>query len=286
MATIDVEPGPLAPHTLRIDHAAAGLVLSRQAGWNQTVADWTFLLTHGKGWGCSDETGALVATTVVLPYQGRLGWIGMVLVDATWRRQGLATRLLNIAIQSLLEEGVVFGLDATESGRQVYEPLGFVQAQTLTRMATAEAASAVGKATGPRQITFPDLDSIGAQDREAFGVERRALLGMLLERAPRCAVMLRDGRGHAFGRDGRQATQIGPVVAADTDDAITMTSRALSGAPGPVYVDVPDRQSGFQGWLAGAGFVPQRRFVRMLHQGREAPGDPARIFAIAGPELG
>jgi NADPH-dependent 2,4-dienoyl-CoA reductase/sulfur reductase-like enzyme len=40
------------------------------------------------------------------------------------------------------------------------------------------------------------------------------------------------------------------------------------------------------GWLAGSGFGPLRPFTRMLRGPVSELGDPARTFAVAGPEFG
>ncbi|MBL29448.1 MAG: hypothetical protein CMM50_18105, partial [Rhodospirillaceae bacterium] len=46
-------PPPYAPdeRPLRPDDAPHLIALSAEAGWNQTVADWAFLIDHGAGWG-------------------------------------------------------------------------------------------------------------------------------------------------------------------------------------------------------------------------------------------
>jgi hypothetical protein len=61
---------------------------------------------------------------------------------------------------------------------------------------------------------------------------------------------------------------------------------ALAGVRRPVYVDVPDRQTEFSGWLSDLGFDMQRPYTRMLIDRAEPYDEPARVFAIAGPELG
>jgi hypothetical protein len=79
---------------------------------------------------------------------------------------------------------------------------------------------------------------------------------------------------------------VGPLVANNPDVAIALARTALGGIDGPVYLDAPDAQSDFLDWLAAAGFVQQRPFFRMYKRRAKGFDAPARIFAIAGPELG
>src|SRR5690606_18597512 len=67
----------------------------------------------------------VVASSMILPYPPRFGWIGMVLVHGPFRRRGLATRLLHRAIAELEQAGLAPMLDATPAGKAVYDALGF-----------------------------------------------------------------------------------------------------------------------------------------------------------------
>ena len=49
----------------------------------------------------------------------------MVLVDPQQRRQGIATRLMNVALDYLKDKVATVKLDATAEGKPVYEKFGF-----------------------------------------------------------------------------------------------------------------------------------------------------------------
>jgi len=69
--------------------------LKEAAGWNQTEADWRRLLSlQPEGCFAAVRDGRLVGTTTVTIY-GELAWIGMVLVDREYRRQGIASGLMS-----------------------------------------------------------------------------------------------------------------------------------------------------------------------------------------------
>jgi hypothetical protein len=127
-----------------------------------------------------------------------------------------------------------------------------------------------------------------AYDARAFGLDRAHILRHLLGRAPTLAHVAEKAgrvRGFVLGRDGRQATQIGPILAEDDATAIALVRAALRNTRGPVYIDSFDAQGAFNDYLAARGFAVQRGFTRMLVERSAQFDDPRRSFAIAGPEL-
>jgi hypothetical protein len=140
-----------------------------------------------------------------------------------------------------------------------------------------------------RSITEADMAAIFAFDRVAFGEDRRDLLAEWRRRMPRAAFVA-DGpdgpAGYVLAREGRVATQIGPLVARDATVADTLLRACLAQINGAVFVDVPDRHSALTQYLASSGFSEQRNFTRML-LGRAKPLDaPEQIFMLTGPEFG
>src|SRR6185436_6961512 len=105
----------------------AALRLKELAHWNQTENDWLRLLRlEPSGCFCATIDGEVVATTTTTTYGHELAWIGMVLVDPTCRQMGIATRLMQVAMEYLSKAGIMtIKLDATPAGRGVYEKLGF-----------------------------------------------------------------------------------------------------------------------------------------------------------------
>src|ERR1700730_17295527 len=96
------------------DQCEAVWPLSVEAGWNQNVADWRFMLGAGRGFGCRGADGKWQARSLVLPLGRTLAWISMVLVTEGRRRGGLGSSLLMHCIDEVRASGAVAGLDATE----------------------------------------------------------------------------------------------------------------------------------------------------------------------------
>ena len=107
--------------------------LSIEAGWNQNVADWRFMLGAGRGFGLRGDDGRWEASSLVLPLGDKLAWISMVLVTQARRRGGVGTGLLKRCIAEVQANGAVAGLDATEQGRPIYLPLGFRDLYKISR---------------------------------------------------------------------------------------------------------------------------------------------------------
>jgi GNAT superfamily N-acetyltransferase len=270
---------------------AAALVA--EAGWNQVAADWRIFLELGTVYAVRNSAGRVVATAATLSYGGRFAWISMVLVAGAYRRQGLARRLMNRCIQDLTAAGVVPVLDATPAGRSVYVALGFRDAWGYHRLA-GSGIRRNGPLPMPAGIDIQPIDDaiheeLCRYDAAVFGADRSGVLARLRGRVPRAELAaLRDGRvcGFLLGRDGRSATQLGPLVAEDAAIAQALLARGLAALEGAVYIDLADDKAPVRTWLAEQGFAAQRPLTRMLHRRSTSFEDAARTFAVAGPELG
>jgi GNAT superfamily N-acetyltransferase len=279
----------LAESALPAADLAGAQALVAQAGWNQNAEDWKIFLELGSALAIKDH-GRLAATAAMLPYPSGFGWISMVLVDKAYRRRGIATRLLDRCIQTLRQAGMVPVLDATPAGREVYKPLGFRDGWPITRWrATAGVASSNTGTESVRPLQERDWPALLALDAQAFGCDRAALLERLRVRSKTFACVLEERgrlRGFLLGREGRIATQLGPIISADAASAAGLASWAAARISSPVIVDVLDGHAGFAQWLGAHGFEIERPYTRMALGRDELFGDPGRTVAIAGPELG
>jgi len=203
-----------ATEALRFRHLApedapAGLALSTEAGWNQTEADWRFMLAEGEAFGFEagswEAGGGLVASALVLPFEGAedgaLAWISMVLVTAAWRRRGLATRLMRHAVDRCEARKLTPLLDATPEGAAVYGRLGFEAVRAMTRW-----RAETPKAGSPR-FAPPDPARIVELDAAIMGCRRPALIHHLAARAG-CRGGMGD-RGFVLGRDRPARRRLG-----------------------------------------------------------------------------
>jgi GNAT superfamily N-acetyltransferase len=270
----------LSTEILAPAHAPAALDLSAEAGWNQTADDWKVFLAHGRVTGVFAAGRRLVATAATLPY-ARFGYIAMVLVTPAFRHRGIASRLLRDSIATLQAQHRTAVLDATPAGAAVYRPLGFRAVFSMRRW---QGGGREGPPARLRQAAAADMPILIEQDARAFGAPRRFLLASFLARLGARAVVSDDG--FIIRRSGLRADQIGPLVARDETAAANLLAAALDAAPGPVFIDLLDGRESLARMLSDRGFEIQRPFTRMA-LGTSTPfGDPALLFAAAGPEFG
>jgi GNAT superfamily N-acetyltransferase len=269
----------LAITTLGADGARKGLLLSEEAHWNQNEADWQFFLTEGKVFGVRDGDGRLIATAALLPYTSNNAWISMVLVTATWRRRGLATKLLDACLEAAAKQGLTTWLDATPAGATVYGPLGFAPTLELRRLRFAGVAAAVA----PKLASEGNLDEMIARDRSAMGFDRSALLRELSGRSG--SQLVSHGSAMGLIRDGRTAKHIGPLFADDAGSAVALIETVAQSQTGPVLIDVVSAHGELVKNLTNSGWTIERPFQRMRF-GRAATQNAEPPFAVAGPEYG
>jgi len=247
------------------------LLLSDEAGWNQTAADWAAFMAHGAVLGVVADD-RLVATAAALPYGREFGWVSMVLVSQDWRGRGIATRLAAACTSLLRDAGSAAFLDATPAGAAVYARLGFVPLCAMQRWQGQGGAAHAPGATADLSL-----------DRLAFGADRRFLLEDFLSR-PGSLGFASQG-SFALLRQGARAMHVGPAVG-EPAAALPLVMGALAAARGTVLVDVLEAAYSMIPALAAQGFRMQRRFTRMALGRTALPGNPARLLAAAGPEFG
>jgi ribosomal protein S18 acetylase RimI-like enzyme len=289
---------------MRETDIGAGLRLCRASGWNQLEADWRgFLESSPRSCRvavCEEAVGEdrVVGTVATLNYEGRFGWISMLLVDPEWRGQGVGTRLLEEACQVL--SGVeTIRLDATAAGKLVYDKAGFQDEYRLVRMrATSPVVEGLSEVRGVVRGVFPVVRNIGdsdwarvlAWDRLVFGADRSAILRRLFGDAPEYAWLAESAgevRGFLMGRHGFLAEHLGPLLALDELTARALATAGMGRLHGrPLMIDAPRHTLEWNGWLESRGFREERPFIRMYRGTNSHAGLPGLVFAIAGPELG
>lgn len=270
----------LAISRLAADDAREGLLLSAEAHWNQNEADWRFFSGSGTLFGIHSDL-RLIATAALLPYTSDNAWISMVLVTTSWRRRGLATKLLDACLDTAAKNGLTTWLDATPAGAAVYGPLGFTPTLELRRLRFAGPASHT--TTAAKLASDGRLDDLIARDHRAMGFDRSALLGELGERPN--SRLISHGGALGLVRDGRKARHIGPLFADDTASASALVESILQSEAGPILIDVVSEQYEFLKNLTGSGWIIERPFQRMRF-GRTITKNAKPPFAVAGPEFG
>lgn len=268
----------------------SGLQLSQAAGWNQTAADWELLLQHssmGSLVACLD--GGVVGTVMVVSYQERLHWVGMMLVAEAYRGQGIGRALLTAALEAVASRGPA-GLDATPAGKPLYASLGFQEAYPLARFMRQPGQAILHPELSCNPLTPEKVTALQSYDLTVFGADRSGILAALQHRAPHLAYFVEENSkviGYCLGRVGRLYTQVGPLVADSIEVARALLLRSLQAcADRQVILDIPVSHPGWSQLINGLDFEKQRPFTRMFLGEFRLPADHEKQFAIAGPEMG
>jgi GNAT superfamily N-acetyltransferase len=276
--------------------------VKRAAGWNQTEADWlAHLALDPDGCLVAELEGRPAGTAVLADYDGRFGWIAMVLVHPEHRRRGAGTALVRAARDRARDRGLgQVRLDASPAGREVYLRLGFAEQYELTRyrrpadevIVAPRARADLGRYRATRVDASEDgpVAAVLDWDAERFGTHRGRVLRELLTRpGSRMFHVHRDGAlaGFVITRLGEQAVQLGPWLAVD-DGAAEVLLRAALAATGraSVIMDVPVPNAGAGALAEHYGFAVERPFTRMSWPAAPAGEDNQRIYASAGADRG
>jgi GNAT superfamily N-acetyltransferase len=208
--------------------------------------------------------GRLVATglaTVSLP----VGWIGAIVVSAEQRRRGFGRAMTEEVCQRLRSAGcATLSLEATDSGRPMYERMGFrlatcyhqLQADHLTEAPTPPEGSRV------RRLEPADLTDVFALDLQATGEDRHITL----------EVLGRDGGWMLEDDDGPRGFVLpaerayGAVIATRPQDGIYLLDLHRYLVPPGAHVRAGVPHENVPGWheLEARGWRETWRAPRML----------------------
>ncbi|MEU5993958.1 GNAT family N-acetyltransferase [Spirillospora sp. NPDC047418] len=266
---------------LGLDDLAACQRLAEDREWGREDRKWRFLFSVADVYGVDDGNGELAGTVVSTPYGKDVAAISMVLVAKRFERRGLGGRLMRHAMDNAGTASLC--LTATKYGRVLYERLGF--------RAVGLCTTYKGVSDGPsrRSVSVPveagDMPAVHALDTEVFGADR----SQVVEGLPffcQTLRVVRDGSGVAgYGGAWRNDDQVivGPVIARDTETALTLVDEI---APeGPIRLDVDHRHPELIAWAEDHGLRPAFT-TTIMEYGAPIANDPSRLFLPVAQALG
>jgi predicted N-acetyltransferase YhbS len=268
---------------LTADDIPAAQRLSAAAGWPHRREDWQFSARTGIGF-VAEVAGALIGSVVCWKFGADQASVGMLIVEPSYRSQGIGRALLERAFDELGERDIT--LYTTDAGRPLFDACGFEACGALDQMQ--------GATFRPPLVALPAnerLRPLGASDApqlialasRASGLDREHVLPTLLDLADGIALD-RDGEllGFSLFRRFGRSFVIGPVVAADAPDAVrakALIRHWLALNEGAlVRIDVP-HGNGLRGWLNGLGLARTETVVKMRRAARghgDRPGSADR----------
>lgn len=278
MQTRQIDLIPFSP-----EHLDAAVGLSRQAGWPHRPEDWQMALALSKGV-VAVEGDRTVGTVLVTSYKEDCATINMVIVDETMRGRGLGRRLMDAAVH--IAGNRPLRLVATEEGLPLYEKFGFQETGRVLQH-----QGVVGRIAAPAGVepaNPADVAAIAELDRSAFGGNRANLIANIAT-IGEFAVIRRDGRvcGYAAARPFGRGEVIGPVVAADLEDAKALITYLIARRPGQFLRVDAIAETGLGPWLAERGLAHVGGGIVMMTSVSERAADvTATTFALAAQAFG
>lgn len=223
----------IAPFVSR--HLGDALRLSQAEGWPHRLDDWALSLSVSQG--VVALQGGRVVGTALCTVFGGVANMNMIIVSSDLRGHGLGRKLMQAVMQ--FAGAREMRLVATADGKPLYEKLGFqAMGQIFQHQGIAQAQAVDMPVTIQDAATAAaEVDTLAAMDRDATGMERRALLAGFAQQG----TVLRAEGGFAMLRDFGRGTVLGPVVARDTATARALICAAASHCSGSfLRIDLTD----------------------------------------------
>jgi predicted N-acetyltransferase YhbS len=268
--------------------------LSVDRGWWPERGKWALMLAASEAYGIDAPDGHGLAGTVVLTRWGTdRAAIGMMLIALRYGGRGLGRALMEHALQAA-GDGTAVSLYATDSGRPLYDKLGF---QPVRRSVAfrgrfragppasngkkGEAHDGAAESPGNVRVAAEaDLPAILTLDRAAYGADRERMLARLPAFADRIVVLEGDEGivGYAAAWRTEVYAMIGPLMAPDGAAARRLVTELATHSAVQVRLDLdPDRPE-LPGWARARGLGPTERTVFMTRGDLTPCGTPEHLF--------
>jgi GNAT superfamily N-acetyltransferase len=219
---------------------------------------------------------------------GTLGHIGLVAVDPSKQRRGVAMALMQHLLGWFDQQHCpVIQLDASDAGAPLYRKLGFVEDEKTLGFTQDDCALQPAQSERVSRLRVADIPTLVTFDTPIFGGERAAVFAAALAEAPERAFVARDSEGQISGYLFAQPQLLGPWAARTPVDAEALLAAALIlPFDGAVRTLTPGSNADAAKLLMRYGFSPQRLLRRMRRGGAAAAGRRALLYGQVSLAIG
>lgn len=273
----------------RLDRAGVQLALDWAAaeGWNPGIDDLEpFFVADHDGYFGARVDGALVVTISAIRYGETFGFLGLYIAEPAHRGQGLAYPVWQAGRAHLA--GRVVGLDAVVEQEATYARDGFVTASGTTRYVLTSAGAVSAPADATVDARSLALDALVDYERDLFPGTRARFLAAWLAMpsvVARAVVVDRAIVGWGLRRRCRDGHKVGPLFADSPEVADALWRSLVTGADGPVFLDVPDPNAAGRALAARDAMVPVFS-TRRMYDGPAPDLALDRVYGVTTLELG
>lgn len=262
--------------------------LSVSVGWMHRAQDWEMLLRVGQGIFVADEIGRAVAAAMWFALGERMAGIGMVITVPRLQEYGTGRWLMKQILEQIGDRNIA--LNATRAAYNLYCSLGFQPAQRVYQHnGFVGAVSEVAAGSGPAiAMTDAHRDAIHQLDMKAYTAPRTAILDEIVG-CSQGTVMLNGAgiSGYALSRRFGRGYVIGPVVAANEEDALALVAPHVRARRGDfVRLDTHQAQGPLRDFLDASGIRLHDTATSMFRGADRYNLTGPKVFGLASQALG
>lgn len=262
--------------------------------WNVSKSDVKRMLSYEPNGCFIAEVKGLPAAHVFTVTYGTVGWIGLLIVKAEYRKKGVATLLTKKAIDYPLHRGVeTIKLEAVPEIADLYRKLRFLDEYDSLRYIGRGRADVSIQNDSATSFEKERISEIAEFDVAYFGADRTRVLMSLYQEDPDLCFASYDGSkivGYIMCRKAEKGYNVGPFVC---DPEESQTARGLLakcmqklGSKKSICLGVLAVNKGAVEILQGFGFERFSKSIRM-HFGKNLSNErTSAIFAIGGAMKG
>ncbi len=284
-------PGEL--HIRAMTRAEVGRLVGWAAaeGWNPGLNDAElFWQADPEAFIAAELDGDFIGGGSIVSYAGAFGFMGLFIIRADMRGQGLGGQLWQARLERLkarLAPSATIGMDGVFEMQDWYARGGFVFAHRSIRYRSPGATATLSPGILP--LADVPFGLVAAYDRACFPAPRERFLSTWVAQPDCRALAIADGdelRGFGVARRCGEGAKVGPLFADDRDAAEALFDALAAIAPGePIYLDVPENNPAGMALAADRGMVEVFGTARM-YLGPPPPLRNESIFGITTFELG
>jgi len=258
-------------------------------GWNYAEKDIKRMFSYNLSGCFIAETDCKQLGHVFSVNYGKLGWVGLLIVRAEYRRKGVGTALMKKAINHLSASGVeTIRLEAVPAIATMYRKLGFVDEYDSLRFLGVNR-----KIDSTASSNVKLLKEVAGFDAKYFGANRINVLNSLYHDQPNsCFVSYAGSKlaGYIMCRKAEEGYRVGPWICNPENPQVAreLLAKCMETTEGnaKLYVGVPAVNKKAVEILQSFGFEQYSKSIRMRF-GKKFENECATgIFAIGGPEKG
>ena len=219
---------------------------------------------------------------------GTVGHIGLVAVDPSKQRRGVALALMEYLLGWFAAQRCpMIQLDASEAGAPLYRQLGFVEDEKTLGFTQDDCVLRPAQSERVGQLSVADIPALAAFDTPIFGGGRAAVFAAMLAEAPERAFVARDAEGQISGYLFAQPQVLGPWAAHTPADAEALLASALTlSFDGAIRTLTPSSNADAAKLLMCYGFSKQRLLRRMRRGGAAATGRRSQLYGQTSLAIG